>query len=222
MRVLCWNTNESVREHWRKVCSDESDLVISQSLENTVNLLERESFDYCFIYLDKTEFSEKVEQVVMLCTRFTAIDFVAFPYMRSQTAAIRMLSAGVKGQCSPFIAKEQLGLVLSVINSGEIWGGKEFIEQLIKQSDATAELSGDLTSFEGGELLSERELSVALRVAEGLSNKDIALSLNVTERTIKAHLTSIYKKLHIKDRLSLALLVKKGRQPQDDYIASNN
>lgn len=209
LKVLCWNTNESVFEHWEKVCDESYQLIQSHSFDETAELLQDGLYEYCFVYLDDSEFSTKVENVVALRVRFPTIKIIAFPYLRSQSAAIRMLSMGVNGQCSPYIAKEQLRLVLSVVSSGEIWGGKEFIEQLIKQSstDANQDFDG-VHSFEGAELLSEREVAVSNLVARGLSNKEIARDLDVTERTVKAHLTATFKKLHIKDRLSLALLIQ--------------
>jgi DNA-binding NarL/FixJ family response regulator len=45
-------------------------------------------------------------------------------------------------------------------------------------------------------------------ILQGISNKVIAAELFISERTVKAHLTSIFKKLHIPDRLHLAILLK--------------
>jgi DNA-binding NarL/FixJ family response regulator len=53
--------------------------------------------------------------------------------------------------------------------------------------------------------LSSREQEIASLVKEGLSNKEIAKHSNITERTVKAHLSSIYEKLHIKDRVALVI-----------------
>lgn len=211
MKVLCWNANGSVFEHWKKVAPMGASLVQSWEFEETLSLLKSGSFEYCFVYLDNDAFSQKVEQVVQLREHYPHVKIVAFPYLRSQSAAIRMLSMGVNAQCSPYIAKEQLGLVLSVVDSGEIWGGKDLIQQLIQNSAAIQTVAKiDAHAFTGSELLSERELAVVDRVAKGLSNKEIARELDVTERTIKAHLTATFKKLNIKDRLALALLVQRG------------
>jgi DNA-binding NarL/FixJ family response regulator len=57
------------------------------------------------------------------------------------------------------------------------------------------------------ELLSERERAVALCVARGESNKEITQKLDIAERTIKAHLTTIFEKLGVRDRLQLAVLL---------------
>lgn len=51
--------------------------------------------------------------------------------------------------------------------------------------------------------LSNREAEVANLVIQGLSNKDVANRLFVTEKTVKFHLTNIYKKMHVKSRAQL-------------------
>nr|WP_256473800.1 helix-turn-helix transcriptional regulator [Aliidiomarina quisquiliarum] len=57
--------------------------------------------------------------------------------------------------------------------------------------------------------LSEREADVVQLILKGYSNAEIAAALFVAERTVKDHLTNIFKKLNVKDRLQLALLVLK-------------
>ena len=56
--------------------------------------------------------------------------------------------------------------------------------------------------------LSKREQEVALLVREGMSNSAIAERCGISERTVKAHLGHIFRKLEIPDRLSLALALR--------------
>lgn len=51
--------------------------------------------------------------------------------------------------------------------------------------------------------LSNRESEVAELVSKGLSNKEVANQLFVTEKTVKFHLTNIYKKMNVKSRAQL-------------------
>ncbi len=51
--------------------------------------------------------------------------------------------------------------------------------------------------------LSNREAEVAELVTKGLSNKEVANMLFVTEKTVKFHLTNIYKKMNVKSRAQL-------------------
>lgn len=205
MKILCWNTDEAVWKHWCQVVSADMRLTRVENRADMYDLLTQipSDFSYCFIYLEDQTFSQQVEDVVALRSAFPKQKVIVFPNQSSQSAALRLFSVGVSGQCAPYIGKEQLSLVLSVVDSGEIWGGKTFIQQLIMQSAATA-------SSHDRELedLSERELDVAQFIAKGLSNKQIALEMNITERTVKAHLTSIFKKTNTKDRLALALLAQ--------------
>lgn len=53
--------------------------------------------------------------------------------------------------------------------------------------------------------LTERELDVLRLVAEGMANKQIARKLGISERTVKAHLTSIFQRLGVSDRVQAAL-----------------
>jgi DNA-binding NarL/FixJ family response regulator len=65
-----------------------------------------------------------------------------------------------------------------------------------------------------GPALSDREREVLQLVAEGLPNKSIGRRLGITERTVKAHLTSIYQQLGVSDRTQAALWVQRQHGPE--------
>ncbi len=205
MKILCWNTDDAVWAHWLKIVPAIAELVRVDSLEASRRALieSQQTFQYCFVYLADETFSSQVEEVVALKSEFLDHNMVVFPNQASQQAALRLFSIGVNGQCAPYIGEEQLSLVLSVIDSGEIWGGKAFIQQLISQS--AEQINQPSVQMDG---LSEREMDVARYIAEGLSNKQVATQMAITERTVKAHLTSIFKKTETRDRLALALKAK--------------
>jgi DNA-binding NarL/FixJ family response regulator len=62
-----------------------------------------------------------------------------------------------------------------------------------------------ITKAVAGHQLTERELQVLALVREGLANKQIARRLGISERTVKAHLTSIFGRLGVSDRTQAAL-----------------
>ena len=51
----------------------------------------------------------------------------------------------------------------------------------------------------------KRELEVLIQVANGMFNKEIAISLNISERTVKNHISSIFKKIEVSDRTQAAV-----------------
>jgi two-component system nitrate/nitrite response regulator NarL len=59
-------------------------------------------------------------------------------------------------------------------------------------------------------LLTERERQIILVLAEGITNKEIARRLGLTEGTVKVHLHRIYRKLGIANRTALAVLAHTG------------
>jgi len=56
--------------------------------------------------------------------------------------------------------------------------------------------------------LTGRELEVAKAIATGASNKEVARQLSITERTVKAHVSGLFAKLAVSDRLQLALKMR--------------
>jgi two-component system nitrate/nitrite response regulator NarL len=59
--------------------------------------------------------------------------------------------------------------------------------------------------------LTRREQQIALAIADGRTNRDIAVRLGITEQTVKNHLTSIFEKVGVDNRLQLGLaLVRRG------------
>jgi DNA-binding NarL/FixJ family response regulator len=53
--------------------------------------------------------------------------------------------------------------------------------------------------------LSQREMEILQFVTDGLSNKQIAVKLNISQQTVKNHMTSILKKLNVEDRTQAAI-----------------
>ena len=77
--------------------------------------------------------------------------------------------------------------------------------------------------------LSNREAEVAELVTKGLSNKEVANQLFVTEKTVKFHLTNIYKKMNVKSRAQLIVwclphfgFVEKEEKPTIDQTNTVN
>lgn len=55
------------------------------------------------------------------------------------------------------------------------------------------------------EQLTKRELEVLIQVANGMFNKEIALALDISERTVKNHISNIFKKIEVADRTQAAV-----------------
>lgn len=120
------------------------------------------------------------------------------------------MAAGVSGCCNSRAAPEVLAQVALVVGNGGLWIGQSLLQRLVAttvgiigQQPRQVEAKSD--AWAG--LLSDREAQVAHLVAGGASNKEIARQLFITERTVKAHMTAIFEKLGVRDRLQLSLKI---------------
>lgn len=109
---------------------------------------------------------------------------------------------GGRGYCHAYLDDASWRNILSVVTAGGLWLGEALLGQLLQSAAATSAPSADWRAR-----VSEREAEVALWVSHGASNKDIARELDISERTVKAHLSSLFEKLQVEDRLQLALKV---------------
>ena len=71
-------------------------------------------------------------------------------------------------------------------------------------------LLSDRTATSPADALSEREREVLAMVAEGLPNKLIARRLGISEKTVKAHLTSVFRRIGVTDRTQAALWAERN------------
>jgi DNA-binding NarL/FixJ family response regulator len=114
------------------------------------------------------------------------------------------MGVGACGYCHGYAPGQTLSQVLEAADSGAVWMGQSLLSRLLRLvEERAAEASPGWESH----LLTDREQVVARRAARGEANAEIAQALGITERTVKAHLSSIFDKLGVSDRLQLALLV---------------
>ena len=135
---------------------------------------------------------------------------ILFTGVHDQREGISALKCGAKGYCKKEIEPSHLRKAVSVVQKGEIWVARKTICQLLTElTSCTENGQKDCTTVTDVYLqyLTSRERQIALLVGLGSSNKEIASQLNISDRTVKAHLTAIFQKLQISDRLRLGLFV---------------
>lgn len=118
-----------------------------------------------------------------------------------------VLNLGAKAYASVAASSSVLERITRVIHQGGLWVPEQFLANLTgllhRNSAPTA------SEPESFAILSKRERQVCDKVLAGQTNQQIADSLFVSERTVKAHLTSSFQKLGVKDRLQLVLKVQR-------------
>lgn len=131
---------------------------------------------------------------------------VVLSYTPTSQEAFQALNAGARGYAhalSPAALVQQIALVTG--NQG-IWLWPELLSQVV---GSTFKALGGENALREDVLavLTQRERAVAVAVASGKSNKEVARELDITDRTVKAHLGAVFRKLKVRDRMQLVLML---------------
>jgi len=92
---------------------------------------------------------------------------------------------------------------VSSVNRGQIWANSEQLQFVLETLNQAAPLH--LVNSEGVSLLTRREEDVVWHVADGLSNREIAVQLKLSQHTVKNYLFRIFEKLGISSRVELVM-----------------
>lgn len=118
----------------------------------------------------------------------------------TDAAAVAWLGRGAAGYLHAFSAPEVLRQTAAVVESGGLWVGVGLMQQLCARFGQLAKPQNELL-----QQLTEREREVVQYLKTGMSNKSIAKQMDISERTVKAHLTAIFAKFDVSDRIQLLL-----------------
>lgn len=130
---------------------------------------------------------------------------------------IALLKAGAKGCCRRGIDPDSLERVINVTQSGGVWVTRSLLPRLVTelrryasapQVPATSKPAVAKPAADKLAALSTREREIARLIVDGATNKEVAAVLRISERTVKGHLSNVFQKLGVTDRLKLMLLVR--------------
>lgn len=123
------------------------------------------------------------------------------------SANIALLKAGASALCQVDAEPAILRRMLEAVMRNELWVPHALTARLLKEVRDLTNGQPPRHAHPGLTQLTVREQEIAKLVARGSSNKHIARLLDITERTVKFHITQIYRRAGINDRVRLALLI---------------
>jgi two-component system, NarL family, nitrate/nitrite response regulator NarL len=117
-----------------------------------------------------------------------------------------LVSHGVKAYANARMSHVNFLQMINAVEDEKVWTYPELTAALAK--GASNPIINDDAKALIRNRLSPKEMEVIYSLLDGLTNDAIASKLDITTRTVKAHVSSIFSKLHVNDRLSLVLLLK--------------
>ena len=207
IRVLLTTPYTITQESLRFLLESSNDLIVTDNNSGLEKLPKYNDFtkpNIGLIYL-KDEDTKTVESIselqktipdirVIIVTRET--DF------NNQTRAIQLGAVGI-------VRKEQnartLVEAIKQVHRGETWINQVLLNKILNDGNhQKKDESGGFDSL-NIESLTPREQDVIQKIGKGLKNKDIAKELYISEATVRHHLSSVYGKLGVADRLNLVI-----------------
>lgn len=114
----------------------------------------------------------------------------------------RAIRRGAMGIVLKEHAADQLLKAIEKVNNGEVWIERSMMGSMIQELSKPPMVDPELVKIES---LTEREREVIALVGEGLKNKQVGERLFISETTVTHHLSSVFSKLDVSDRLELII-----------------
>lgn len=201
VRIMLCSATNSVLDRWQAILKD--GYVIEKTTSGTklaIALLENK---VDMVLLHRLTVDMQTVREILKNTSSTRI-FI-FTDRPNEREGLTFLHLGIVGYANTYITAKRLQEAVRVTLSGRVWVGQKLMQRLIQ---AIAPVSGGNEENSLVKQLSKREREVAELVATGMTNLAIAFELDISERTVKAHIGSIFQKTGTDSRLKLALLMQ--------------
>jgi len=152
-----------------------------------------------------------VQAVREIARSFPVVKVVMLTVSEHEDDVTASLRAGARGYILKGVAARELISILRSVAAGDVYVTPSLAATLLFElSGATA--TSARSPLSPLDELTERERQILERVAAGDSNKEIASALQLSEKTVKHHMTNILQKLQVRNRVEAALMAKHGER----------
>jgi two-component system, NarL family, nitrate/nitrite response regulator NarL len=235
MAILLVTQDRDVEERCRRATSARYSIAVVDSISLVPAQLLGTQYEVVLIDADTLTrpYAEKVSGIVAT-PGVGRVIVMTQDFLEDEEVAL--LRSGVQGCCRRGIDAESLAQILSVTESS-VWVTRSLLPRLVSelrryaQQAAVAPAAGVPASEPAPAIekpvaersrihseklaaLTRRERDIVNLLAEGATNKQVAEELDISERTVKGHLSNVFMKLGVSGRLNLVLLLNGGSTPQ--------
>jgi DNA-binding NarL/FixJ family response regulator len=192
IRLVIADDHLLFRQGLRLLLKSEPDVEVvaeTDRADELPGLLKRTACD--LLVLDLQMERNALADIDTLCKQVPVVVLTASEVPADAVAAVRK---GARAVVFKRFAVENLMDAIRMVASGEVWLPVSLQTQMAAQLRSPR-----------GQMLSPREEEIVRYVGQGLRNAEIARHLGIGEETVKTHLTKIYRKVGVRDRLELAL-----------------
>jgi len=191
IEILLISDSKLLIDGLRKILESEDDIKVSADLSGIKEVITfMGNNEPKYIFLDQRVKDSEMEK------------FLLSKKIKSKSTEIIMLAEEETHEKSP----------QNVITVNQNTGARELIDIIKKKSSVLKDSKSEEAQYKkGADSLTKTESRIINLIASGHTNKEIAEKLRVSEKTIKAHITSIFIKLNIQNRYQLMVYGRKNK-----------
>ena len=209
IRLVIVDDHSIFREGLLSVLSTEPDIEIvgqGASAEDALRLARELLPD--IIFLDISMPGGGLNAAQSIVENYPVVKIIILTGSEGESHVMTALKTGARAYVLKGVAARELVNILHSVQSGEIYVTPTLAANLLSEMT-----SGPRKEPSGGafEKLTEREHEILSLIAAGTSNKEIALQLHLTEKTVKHYVTNILQKLQVHNRVQAAILALKNQ-----------
>jgi NarL family two-component system response regulator YdfI len=211
IRVLIADDHEVVRDGLRLILETEEDFcVVGEAADGAMAVQLTGELQPQVVLMDlRMPGMDGLTAIDQIRARWPTVALVILTTYNEDDLMMRGLRAGASGYLLKDTNRQTLFATLRAAARGEVLLKPEVLARVLGQQPAPAAKAAK--ALDQGLTLTDREQEVLQAVAQGERSKEIALRLQISERTVKAHLASIYNKLGVDSRAAaIALAAQRG------------
>jgi two-component system response regulator DegU len=210
-RIVIVDDHTLFREGLRTILSTEDDLEVvadAESAEDLVELVWRTKPDLLLldIHMPTGSGLDAVPAVLKISPQTQVLVLTASDDREDHVRAFR---SGAKGVVLKDSARQTLVQAIHAVCRGDVWMDPRMSGALAEELTHLGSGRDEPAPPRNENGLTERELEIVRLVASGYKNKEVGATLMISERTVKTHLTNIFQKLGVRDRVGLVMYALK-------------
>jgi len=201
--IVVFSNVAAIQNYWNNALEGHYTTTLLKTLDALIAYLAASQED-SIVMIDEQSIDD-IQKALEQLNTFDKVHLLLFHNTPDATHAIKLIGKNVKGYENSFIHKTNLLTMLQTVENGKNWFFLDLtqyiISSYIQENNKNAEpaFTKELT---------KKEREIADYVAQGLSNKEIAQKEQIALSTVKGHISNIFQKAGVTDRVSLALLLK--------------
>ncbi len=207
--LIIASENKDQMRLWLEVLAPQYKVTFTDNIDMLIST--EQLHDDKFLLIIDANLINKTYQIPLLCKYANKVIVVGENLTPSQQ--IQFIYEGALGYSDRLIDKPLIMRTIKSVLNNEIWLKRQLVPQILKGIVAKQSFFENHEPFDNEicktiSILTQREIEIVEHVYNGEDNISIAEQLNITNRTVKAHMSSIFRKLKIEDRFKLVVFIK--------------